>query len=431
MICSARTARPSLRVPALVAALVTGLVLAGPLPAAPADPGADGAGPEHAYAAQGRAVQGGASLAQAPLIEPGIHRDVLAGGSAEVYDDGAVTYYRIAVEDGQRVHAAATLAAPPYPDGLPEDAEGLALDLALLTAAGDDCLDGSPQTVGEGSTGDGPVTTAVVSDVSGPDGCAGEELFLRIARGGPRAIDVPLPVEIQVAIQPAGIGGGAPAVEEEIEDDGANPVAPADTEPIALGRSFAAPTPLEPGSYVLELRPGETGLVAVDVQEGQRLRWRTEVTAGPEEDPGTLALRVFDAARSPVTVGGGTWPLGGGNRVAGGGMAAPVDLGNRSAEQPAVRSAWLPGTHTVQLQRLQRRADADPAGDGPVTLILTLEVEGEVAEDAAEGTVLQLGETGAAAGAPRLALLIGGGLLTLMALLTGVAGVLVLRLRRP
>ncbi|WP_422117160.1 hypothetical protein [Brachybacterium sp. UNK5269] len=427
---SARTARPSLRAPALVAALVWALVLAGPLPAAPADPAADGTGPEHAYAAEGRSVEGGASLAQAPLIEPGIHRDVLASGSAEVHDDGAVAYYRIAVEDGQRVHAAATLAAPPYPGGLPEDAEALALGLGFLTAAGDACQGGGAQTVGESTTGDGPLTTTAVSDVLGPDGCAGEELFLRVVRAGPRAAEVPLPVEIQVAIQPAGIGGGAPAVEEEIEDDGASPVSPADTAPIALGRSFAAATPLEPGSYVLELLPGETGLVSVDVQEGQRLRWRTEVTAVPEEEPGTLALRVFDAVRSPVSVGGGTWSLSSGDRVAGGGMAAPVDLGNRSAELPAVRSAWLPGVHTVQLQRLQRPADADPAGAGPVTLILTLEVEGEVAQDAAEGTVLQLGDTSAAT-APRLALLIGGGLLTLMALLTGVAGVLVLRLRRP
>ncbi|MGO2822595.1 MAG: hypothetical protein ACTIA5_17495, partial [Brachybacterium tyrofermentans] len=82
----------------------------------------------------------------------------------------------------------------------------------------------------------------------------------------------------------------------------------------------------------------------------------------------------------------------------------------------------------------------EPAGDDPVTLVLTLEVEGDIAADAADGTVLELGDTtsgsspggflGLGDGLGRIALFVGAGLLALIALVTGAAGILVLRLRR-
>ncbi|MFC7458586.1 hypothetical protein ACFQS2_15465 [Brachybacterium sp. GCM10030267] len=421
---------------ALIVALAMALVLLGAAPAALADPSDEPTPPEHAYSADGQDVQGGASLAQATTVSPGIHRDSFERGAESTSEDGTVKYYRVAVEDGERVHAAATIAAPPYPDGRPEDDEGLGLAIGFRTAGGDTCTS-DDDFAGEDMTGDGPVTAWAVSEAVGPDGCSGEELFLRVARQGSRAADEPLPVEIQVAIQPPGIGGGAPAVDEEVEDDGASPVSPVDDQPIELGRSFAAATPLEPGSHVVELVPGETGMVSTQVREGQRLRWRTEVTAQPDGGKDVLALRTFNAAREQVTVGGGSWTAYDGDPIAGGGMAAPVDLGNRSSELRAVQSAWLPGTHTIQLQRLQLPADAEPGAEEPLRLILTLEVEGEVAPDAVEGTVLELGETtsqrdglfGSAGGLGRVAMFVGAGLLTVTALVTGVAGILVLRLR--
>jgi hypothetical protein len=143
--------------------------------------------------------------------------------------------------------------------------------------------------------------------------------------------------------------------------------------------------------------------------------------------------------RSPVEVGGGSWDVTGAGQVRGGGMAAPVDLGNRGADRDAISSAWLPGTHTVQVQRLQRPADADPEGDVPMRIVLTLEVEGEPAEDAAEGTVLELGDARASGGwhlldggeeTARALRLAGAGALAVAGLGLGAAGVLVLRPRR-
>lgn len=424
---------------ALYSAVVGALVLLGTMPTALADPQLEEANPpEYAYSAQGQEVTGGASLAQAAPVDPGIHRDSFAVGGTEGGEDGTVKYYRVAVADGQRVHAAATIAAPPYLGGLPEEGEALSIDVSFLTATGDTCDDGATEDSGESPTGDGPITTAAISGLLGPDGCTGDELFLRVAREGPRDQDVPLPVEIQIAVQPAGIGGGGPSVQEEILDSGATPVAPESSDPLTPGRSFTAATPVDPGSYVLSLVPGETGLLAIDVQEGQRLRWRLEVISQPEENPGELALRAYDAARAPVTVQGGSWGLSGASTISGGGMTAPVDLGNRSSDLPSVRTAWLPGRHTIELHRLQQAADADPAGAAPVTFILTLEVEGEVAEDAAEGTVLELGDTTSHRGGlldpttmtGRVLLYGGAGMLGLLGLALGVAGVLVLRPRR-
>ncbi len=413
--------------------LVLALLLGGAAPA-DAEP-TEEAVPEHAYTAEGPEVSGGSSLAQAPLVVPGIHRDSFARGAQDEADDSGTTkYYRVAAASGQRVHAAATISAPPYADGVPEEWTPLGVDVSVVTAAGDSCEESTTDDVGAAMTGEGPVTSVAVSGTTGWEGCAGEELFLRVTRTGTRSADLPLPVEIQVAIEPAGIGGGSPAVDEEIEDEGASPVPPAQEEPFVGGRSFATAPEVEPGSSVIELVPGEVSTMRIEVQEGQRLRWRTEVTEQPE-DAGSLSLNVADATRGQVTVGGGDWTMSSTSPVNGGGMRAPVDLGNRGSDTASIASAWLPGDQTVTLQRLQLPAGAEPAAAEPVTVVLTLEVEGEVAEDAAEGTVLELGETTVSSGPldgslGRIALVVGAGMLTLLALVTGVAGVLVLRLRR-
>src|SRR5690625_6289473 len=70
-----------------------------------------------------------------------------------------------------------------------------------------------------------------------------------------------------------------------------------------------------------------------------------------------MSLRVHNAARAVVTTDEGPWHLGVGNGVHGGAMTAPVDLGNRGSDLDSVQSAWLPGTHTVMLQRFQRETD--------------------------------------------------------------------------
>jgi hypothetical protein len=196
---------------------------------------------------------------------------------------------------------------------------------------------------------------------------------------------------------------------------------------------------VEPGSYVLELVPGEVAALRLEVPEGQRLRWRAEVTSQPE-DAGSLSLAVANAVRDQVTVRGGDWYLSTSSPVTGGGMAAPVDLGNRSSDSSPIASAWLPGTHTVLLQRLQLSEDAEPSSAEPVTVVLTLALDGEIAEDAPEESVLELGRPllprgplsglGLDVSGRELLLLGGAGVLTVLGVLLGIAGLLVLRRRR-
>lgn len=413
-----------------VSTVLAGVLLLALAPAASAGPAAgEPEVPERAYHAAGTAVTGGTSIAEAAEIGPGAFRDSLATGSEDPYTEGSVLYYRVAVEDGERVHASATIAAPPYGDGLPEETESVAATVGFVTADGQTCDDSSTDGVGEGA-----ITATAVSGAVGPDGCSGDTLYLRVARTGPRLADLPLPVEVQVALQPAGLGGGAPVLEEPIDDNGATPAAPSSTDPVTPGRSFVDPLAVDPGSVVVELVPGETAVLALPVEEGQRLRWRTEVVSAPE-DAGSFSLRVQDAIRGQASTGGGTQQIGAVGAVTGGGMAAPVDLGNRSSAVGPIASSWLPGEHTVVLHRLERSA-ADraeqPAGDDPVRMILTLEVEGESAEDAVSGTGLEMGETGSGSswGAGRIAVLVVAVGLALLGILSGIGGILVLVTRK-
>lgn len=430
--------RALLLVLAAVLALVTALVPVRAL----ADPSAEPSVPETAYRALGAPVEGGSSLAQAPTVGPGLHRDSLPQGAQG--DAGAGTgstlYYRIAVAEGERVHAAATIAAPPYEQGIPEERERLGVDLSFLDASGGTCNGGGTTTVGEAYTGDGPITEVRVSEPMGPEDCSGTELFIQVTRTGPRLAEAPLPLELQLAVEPAGTEQGRPAIAEPLEDGGASPVAPKESEPIEPGRSLGGAVPVQPGSVVVKLAPGEVGFVSVPVGQGQRLRWRTEIVSEVGTEAGQLAVLVQNPVRDLVTVGAGIQSLSQRGAIDGGGMAAPVAVGNRDSESAAIRSAWLPGTHTVMVQRLQRPEGADPAGAEPVRLILTLEVEGEAGPAA---DVLDLGDLPAAegrswgglggSGGPQLgtvAMLVGAAVLALIALITGIIGAALL-LARP
>ncbi|MGY5763733.1 hypothetical protein ACXET9_00860 [Brachybacterium sp. DNPG3] len=436
--CRPRRSRPAgrrrrrLALPlAAVLVLALGGAAGGALgaPAAQADPGGD-AGTTGAYAAEGEPVQGGTSIAQAPTIEPGIHLDSLPEGSDSIYADGSAAYYRVALAEGERVHAAATIAAPPEEDGLPEDREGMMLEVSVVGADGSSCTADSESGIGRTSTGDGPISATAVSEALGEPGCTGSALFVRVVRTGPRAEDEALPVEVQVAVEPVGVSGAGPSATEPVADEGADPVAPESADPIAPGRSFLSATALEEGSVVLELNPGDSALLAIDVAEGQRLRWRTEVTAAPEGST-AMSLRVFDAARSPVTVGGGDWSAYA-EDIDGGGMSAPVAVGNRESEDAAIASAWLPGRHTVLVQRDQLTEDADDEDAAPLRLVLTLEVEGDPDPDAQED-VLVLGELSSADGAwgaGRIAAAVGAVLLGAVGILSIGAGAAMLVMRR-
>lgn len=400
------------------------------------------AAPEHAFAPAGEETSGGESLAQAPTLTPGVYRDTLTEGSQDPEDPhgaGTTRYYRVSLEDGQRLHAAATIAAPAYADGLPEESEPLDLSTAILTADGDTCQDGSGWESGETGDGDGVITSARMSDPVGED-CAGGDLFVAVTRGGARVAETPLPMELQLSIEPASAVGGDPVVEDPRDRTTASPVAPESTEPITGGTSPAAALAVEPESYVLELSPGEVSTLRLPVARGQELRWRTEIASDTGESPGYLTVNAYNAAREMVSIDGGRISIGERGDVDGGSTVAPIDPGNRSAGNSNIASAWLPGEHIIQVQRLQR---PEGAGDGgqPIRLILTLETSGTAADDTTEADYLELGDwqpgaakgldlgVGADGGWLRIGALAAAGVLGLVALATGIPGLILLRRR--
>ena len=151
---------------------------------------------------------------------------------------------------------------------------------------------------------------------------------------------------------------------------------------MALGTSYGAAVPLAPGSHVVELDARTARYATVDVAEGQRLRWRLEVTEG-DADSSTgrqVSVRQRNALRMPVALAdGGVYDISatrGG--IGGGGTAAPLRARHIGAEDSSIVSTWLSGTQYLQLELGPGYAE-DPSApnDTPVRAILTIEVDGQ------------------------------------------------------
>lgn len=426
----------------LTLALAPLVALSGAPTAAHAEPTSD---PDSGtYAAMGAPVDGGESIAQAPLIAPGIHLDEFATGGTATSEEGTVKLYRVQVGAGEILHASATIVPPPYTTPVPSSTQEIEPVVDILGASGDTCRDGSSTTTGDYLAGDGPVTSSAVSTAAG-EGCPAGAMFVRVARTGARASGTALPMEIQVSVERAGAVTGSPSTSEGITDDTADPVAPESSEPVDPGRSLGDPLTVAPGSYLVRLAPGDVASFGIDVQAGQRLRWRTEVVSDPGENPGRIWLNAWNPAREMTTVAGGDFAFDERGTINGGSMGAPVVPGNRSSDDTAVASAWLPGRYTVSLRRGARtQTDVEwggSSGDQPVTLILTLQVEGKADPAVTTADLIELGDVDAAhAGAgpvermlgisgTRVLALGGAAVLGLTAVATGVGGLVLLRRR--
>lgn len=342
-------------------------------------PLAIGAAPAQArgYEPTGDAVEGGTAIADAPLLAPGDHLDALDG-------PGDDAYYRVDGADGRRIWATATLSAP----------DGLALPSAssyatwgvrveILDAGGSACTAASDSSIGETSNAELPLLAWAVTDPLGTDdACASGPMFVHVERTGELGEDQSTPLELHIASQPPleAAPGDIPA--EILEDEGPAPADPPSPEPVALGTSYGAAVPLAPGSHVVELDARTARYATVDVAEGQRLRWRLEVTEG-DADSSTgrqVSVRQRNALRMPVALAdGGVYDISatrGG--IGGGGTAAPLRARHIGAEDSSIVSTWLSGTQYLQLALGPGYAE-DPSApdDTPVRAILTIEVDGQ------------------------------------------------------
>jgi hypothetical protein len=364
-------------------------------------------------------------MQKAVPVDPGQYLDSMAEGSDKTLGDGSELYYAVHLEEGERVHASATLVPPPG-DAHFSDEWSLGVDLEILGSQGNDCVGDHSDVSGENASnaGDMPVIAAAHSEARGEDehsdDCNEDTVFIRVVRQGTSRKDEPLPVELVVAIEKANT---VPEQEVdadalEIEDtEGATEVEPESDEPVALGRSFASATPVEPGSFVVEMVPGDVRYVKIPVAEGQRLRYRAEVLDPGEQptdspDTSSFGLSFFDPLRVPQRSSylSSTEELDLNNHsgVMAGGMPAVTHATNRNAGGAAreVSSHWLGGDQYVMLNLDALTGVKDEAKNVPATFLVTFQVDGDaetgpelVTETAPpeNTTVDDQGNTGAAA----------------------------------
>jgi Ca-activated chloride channel family protein len=377
------------------------------------------------YEVSGTPITGGETMQKAVPVDPGQYLDSMAEGSDKTLGDGSELYYAVHLEEGERVHASATLVPPPG-DAHFSDVWSLGVDLEILGSQGNDCVGDHSDVSGENASnaGDMPVIAAAHSEARGEDehsdDCNEDTVFIRVVRQGTSRKDEPLPVELVVAIEKANT---VPEQEVdadalEIEDtEGATEVEPESDEPVALGRSFASATPVEPGSFVVEMVPGDVRYVKIPVAEGQRLRYRAEVLDPGEQptdspDTSSFGLSFFDPLRVPQRSSylSSTEELDLNNHsgVMAGGMPAVTHATNRNAGGAAreVSSHWLGGDQYVMLNLDALTGVKDEAKNVPATFLVTFQVDGDaetgpelVTETAPpeNTTVDDQGNTGAAA----------------------------------
>ncbi|WP_193636284.1 vWA domain-containing protein [Brachybacterium subflavum] len=316
------------------------------------------------YEVGGTPVSGGQSPQKAAAIQPGDWLDTFATGAEDYTDEGEKKYYRIDLAKGQRVHASATIIPPPGDNGIGDSGstDQLWLDMDVVDADGESCAAANDGSIGSTMTADEPVGAQADSAPAGDDdGCAAGPVYLEVERSGTKYADQPLPVEITTAIETAGAdgssdgtkdGGGAAAGEpaRASENKGTTQGA-APTELTELGRSPSSAPVLEPGDYEIEMVPGDFRALAVQVDEGQRLSWSIEPDDDTSDGPDTeldVVLRnplrqvVFPqdiTAFDTVNTTGRT----------GGGMSAPVQLANRTADDESVSTNWLGGRQEMDL----------------------------------------------------------------------------------
>ncbi|MFT4052084.1 vWA domain-containing protein [Microbacterium sp.] len=346
------------------------------------------------YEVSGTPITGGESLAAATEITPGQFLDTFEHGASDT-EEGTTKYYRIELAEGERLHVSATAVPPPGDSGAvgglldAQDDAYFEAGVDILDAHGESCSADTPWSIqtGGGFSSSFPALSGVRSRPVGEDEdwenqCDAGAVYIRVERFREALADIELPVELVVAIEPADLDtSGTPAEASE------NPGAEASTTPVEdveLGRSFASAPTLEPGSYAIEMVPGDLRALTIDVAEGQTLSWSVEVVEPADGDLDayefvTLLVSTFNPIRE--NVGGSTSILLDRTGFTGGGMVAPVQLANLESGTTAVSQTWLGGPQTMLLAYSTTLQDPPEGEQVPVRFVLTLAVDGEAGEN--------------------------------------------------
>jgi Ca-activated chloride channel homolog len=333
------------------------------------------------YTAVGTPIQGGATPADAPGIEPGQYLDTYARGGRGPGDAGTTKFYALRLREGESPYVSATLIPPGVRS---ENITAFVVSVTFVDAAGDDCAGTSAWSSEVAVFGKVPPQTAVA--VPGPygggeweDDCApGRPVYVKVERRGDSYGTVQLPVEIAFRIEPAVTSSGPPAVAASSALLPVPVETPART--VAAGLSFNDAPEIGPGTYSDAIVPGETRYWRVRLGWGQRLSYRVTVPSQP--GVGIQSAALYTDIASPLRAkleqpaDNHRYALIGGteDQTISGSSAAPVRYENREASSSSISGYSVDGDYYLVL-------DASyPLGRGPFTMPYRLTV-------ATEGTV--------------------------------------------
>lgn len=350
------------------------------------------------YETGGEPITGGQTPMQATEVTPGDYIDVLEeGGSGLSGSGGSQKYYRMALNEGERLHLTATMVGP---DGTRSiwsgGTDNARLNMGMISNQEDQCVaigDNSGSTL---NMNDGLIAWGV-SEPIGSEDCQGSEMIFGVERAGSLMSDQPFDVELLVRTEPVDLDTSQmppPATEPE-QGDLITSFESSDQDSVLFGTSFADATSIEPGTYSVRVVTGERNFVRVPVEYGQTMRFAVEIEDGPEpdvipklDDIGRFGAVVVNPLRQPVPLWDGE-ELTEGVRTStsvGNGFAAnmptAVNFANRDSEEveeEELQQVYLGGEQYLMIGFDQPLADQDADAEQlEWTYNLVVEVEGEV-----------------------------------------------------
>ncbi|MGM0931118.1 MAG: vWA domain-containing protein [Actinomycetota bacterium] len=312
------------------------------------------------YDFAGIPVTGGKSAAGAAEVSTGQYLDTFATGSKKIYDGGTRKFYKVHLDDGERLHVSASLVMPIRSGSMSTYSS---LELEVLGSVGQECLTSVREARDEARLSDGPVTAVLSTPAlgSGDKECLesadGGDLVISVTRSGPGWQDDALPMELLFLTEPEADTAGLPEAYDSVTTlallkPGAKP------QETAPGNSFNSAPELAAGSYTATLIPGEVHFYKVPVDYGQQLRAVAKLGDYQKDifNPSYLQLGVANPLRQPVTITDGTstgaygmTSMADPGTTVAANFASPVRYRNAAEGAHDVRTLYLAGDYYLQV----------------------------------------------------------------------------------
>lgn len=328
--------------------------------------------PSYRPAEGARKVQGAASTADAPLVEPGkAYEDSMAPGER---------FYRLNLDDRSTVYVSAVLAPPP---GAKIDSSNDGIEVTVMSTAGRTCP-GNPREANFGyGRGPRPIGTVGVRQLEEDTECQQAGVYYaKLTRKASSGSDqAAWPLELKVSREPGLKTGSAPMTAPSPWNS-TPPVAPGgQAVPREGGTGFNDARAVGAGVWRDGLRPGQTRFYRVPLDWGQQLAVSAELAgARMTKQYGSASTGLVVGLYTPYGALVGDKDAGYDGRQAGATLplTAPVAYGNRFASERAVQLTGVAGWYYLAVTMTEKVGEFTEDAV-PVPLTLRLNVEGKAA----------------------------------------------------